>query len=81
MMTRTQIYLPEETHSNLVFLAKTEKVSLSELIRMGADLVIKTKLRGQSPNRQVLEMLADYPDSKRQILTNSAVDLIRNQRN
>lgn len=47
MMTRTQIYLPVETHASLLRLAEIEKVSLSELIRKGADLVIKTKQKGQ----------------------------------
>lgn len=80
MMTRTQIYLPEETHANLVHLAKMENVSLSELIRNGADLVIKTKQKGLSPHRQTLKMLADYPESLRVKLADSATKLIRKQR-
>jgi hypothetical protein len=80
MMTRTQIYLPEETHANLINLAKIENVSLSELIRKGADLVIKTKQKGMSPHRQTLKMLADYPESLRIKLSDSAINLIRKQR-
>lgn len=79
-MTRTQIYLPEETHANLVHLAKMENVSLSELIRNGADLVIKTKQKGLSPHRQTLKMLADYPESLRVKLADSATKLIRKHR-
>lgn len=79
-MTRTQIYLPEETHANLVHLAKMENVSLSELIRNGADLVIKTKQKGLSPHRRTLKMLADYPESLRVKLADSATKLIRKQR-
>lgn len=79
-MTRTQIYLPEETHAILAHLAKMENVSLSELIRNGADLVIKTKQKGLSPHRQTLKMLADYPESLRVKLADSATKLIRKHR-
>ena len=79
-MTRTQIYLPEETHANLINLAKIENVSLSELIRKGADMVIKTKQKGMSPHRQTLKMLVDYPESLRVKLSDSAINLIRKQR-
>lgn len=37
MITRTQIYLPQETHASLLQLAEMEKVSLSELIRKQRD--------------------------------------------
>ncbi|MEK7525392.1 MAG: CopG family transcriptional regulator [Patescibacteria group bacterium] len=79
-MTRTQIYLPEEMHQRLLFLAKSENVSLSELIRKGAGLVIKTKQKGLPPYRQTLKMLADYPNSLRVTLADSATKLIRDQR-
>lgn len=80
MMTRTQIYLPEETHANLTRLAKMENVSLSELIRKGADLVVRTKQKGLPTHRQTLKMLADYPDTLRIELKDSAIKLIRRQR-
>lgn len=80
MMTRTQIYLPEETHASLMQLAEMEKVSLSELIRKGADLVIKTKQGGLSSHQSVLKMLVDYPDSLRIELADSSTNLIRKQR-
>lgn len=79
-MTRTQIYLPEETHASLVLLAEMEKVSLSELIRKGANLVIKTKSKTTPPYQQALKMLANYPDALRLKLSDSAVNLIRKQR-
>ena len=79
-MTRTQIYLPEEMHERLLFLARLENVSLSELIRKGAGLVIKTKQKGLSPYRRTLKMLADYPDSLRVTLADSATKLVRGQR-
>lgn len=81
IVTRTQIYLPEETHATLLRLARAEDVSLSELIRKGADLVIKTKRKGQSQERQTLKMISNYPDNLRTTLSDSSVNLIRKQRN
>ena len=42
-MMRTQIYLPEDLHRELMLLAKQEKKSLSDLIREGAKKVVKEK--------------------------------------
>lgn len=81
MMTRTQVYLPENIHASLLRLAQIENVSLSELIRKGADMVIKTKHATiLSPQKQALKMLADYPKDQRITLGDSAVNLIRQQR-
>lgn len=81
MMTRTQVYLPEDTHASLLQLARSENVSLSELIRQGAETVIKSKhAKILSPQRRALKMLADYPDSQRITLSDSAVNLVRQQR-
>lgn len=43
MMIRTQVYLPEELHQELKFLAKSEKINFSTLIREGAAEIIKKK--------------------------------------
>ena len=43
MMIRTQVYLPEELHQELMFLSKTEKVNFSTLIREGAKVLIERK--------------------------------------
>ena len=40
-MIRTQIYLPDDLYQELKFLAVTGKKNLSELIREGANLVVK----------------------------------------
>lgn len=42
-MKRTQVYLPEDIHRDLMLLAKTEKTNFSSLIREGARIVIKKK--------------------------------------
>lgn len=81
MMTRTQVYLPEDVHASLLRLAQIENVSLSQLIRKGADMVVKTKhAKILSSQKRALKMLADYPDSQRITLSDSAVNLVRQQR-
>ncbi|KKU56650.1 hypothetical protein A3H89_00340 [Candidatus Amesbacteria bacterium RIFCSPLOWO2_02_FULL_48_11] len=42
-MIRTQVYLPEEVHRDLKLLAKTERVRFSELVREGAEEVMKKR--------------------------------------
>lgn len=42
-MIRTQIYLPEELHTQLKLLAKNENTNLSSLIRQGARIILQKK--------------------------------------
>jgi len=44
-MIRTQVYLPEDLHQELKFLAKAEKTNFSNLIRQGAEEVIRKKIK------------------------------------
>lgn len=81
MMTRTQIYLPEDTHASLLQLARVENVSLSELIRQGAETVLKKKkINKKSLQQEALKFLANFPDKYRIKLSKSAVVLVREQR-
>ncbi len=41
MMIRTQVYIPQEMMIDLRYLAKQKKLSVSDLIRKGADKVIR----------------------------------------
>lgn len=47
-MKRTQIYLPEELHRELLMIATQEKKTLSEIIRRGAQRIIRAKERRAS---------------------------------
>ena len=42
-MIRTQVYLPEEIHRDLMLLSKREGMNFSALIREGAKAIIKRK--------------------------------------
>ncbi len=42
-MIRTQVYLPEDIHRDLMLLAKTEGTNFSSLLRDGAKILIKKK--------------------------------------
>ncbi len=42
-MIRTQVYLPEDIHRDLILLAKKEGTNFSSLIREGAKVIIKKK--------------------------------------
>ncbi|MBI5358129.1 hypothetical protein HZB69_00660 [Candidatus Amesbacteria bacterium] len=42
-MIRTQVYIPDDLHSELMLLAKQEGVNFSTLVREGAKEVIKMK--------------------------------------
>lgn len=44
-MIRTQVYIPEDIYRDLKFLAKTSKENISQLIREGADEVIKKRTK------------------------------------
>ena len=79
-MTRTQIYLPDDTHAQLLQIAQTGDQSLSQLIREGADMVIKAKTGGLTPSQRFIKSILSYPDSNRVKLSKSAVKLVREQR-
>ena len=79
-MTRTQIYLPDDTHAQLLQIAQTGDQSLSQLIREGADLVIKSKTGGLTPSQKFIKSILAYPDSNRVKLSKSSVELVREQR-
>lgn len=80
-MTRTQIYLPDDTHAQLLQIAQTDNSTLSRLIREGADMVIKTKSKTSlTPTQKLLKALLAFPDSKRIKLPKSSVELVREER-
>lgn len=79
-MTRTQVYLPDDTHTQLLQLSQMSKVSFSQLLREGADMVIKSKTGGLTPTQTFLRALLSFPDSKRKRLSKSAAELVRDER-
>lgn len=82
-MVRTQIYLSDDTHATLLELARAGNTSLSALIRQGAAQVIKKQKKINkytSPQQKALNYFANYPDSKRIKLSDSAVNLVRKER-
>lgn len=80
-MIRTQIYLPEETHSTLVRLAQEKGTTLSRLIREGAAEVIKKRYGKLTPQQRALRFFANPPKKYRIKLTGGqAVELIRKDR-
>ena len=42
-MTRTQIYLPDDLYTNAKLIAQSRGVSISQLMRAGLELVLKSK--------------------------------------
>ena len=80
-MIRTQIYLPEEVHSNLRKIAKQRGTTLSKLIRKGAGTVIKNHHKGKTPQQEALEYFANPPKSERINLTGKElINLLRKDR-
>ena len=49
-MIRTQVYLPEDIHRDLMLLAKKEGTNFSTLIREGARTIIKKKTTRRKKN-------------------------------
>ena len=45
IMIRTQVYLPEDLYNELKLLANTTRSKFSELIREGAELVVRKKTK------------------------------------
>ena len=45
-MTRTMIYLEEDTHSQLKYLALDERVTMAELIRRAVSEFLKKRKKG-----------------------------------
>ncbi|MEK7166353.1 MAG: CopG family transcriptional regulator [Patescibacteria group bacterium] len=79
-MIRTQIYLPEDTHTQLIHLAKQEKTTLSKLIREGATTVIKKRRGNKSMQQKALDFFANPPKKYQVSLPKSAVELVREER-
>lgn len=79
-MLRTQIYLPKEDHASLTKLANQKNTSLSKLIREGVQEVLKKHYGTKSPQQKALKFLVGYPDKKRIKLSDSAVNLVRKER-
>lgn len=80
-MVRTQIYIPEDTHANLLRLAKEKNTTLSKLIRQGADTIIKKHYGKLTPQERALKFFANPPKKYQIDLTGKqAVDLIREDR-
>lgn len=79
-MIRTQIYLPDETHEQLLRLAKQENSSLSKLIREGADQVVKKRSGKKSLQQKAFEFFANPPKKYQVTLPKSAAELIREER-
>lgn len=84
-MIRTQIYLPEEVHSDLMDIAELNNTSMSELIRQGARQTIRkhTATKKKSSHKQSKNALAYFayvPKSRLMHSTVSAVDLVRAER-
>ena len=50
-MVRTQIYLPEELHQNLRGLARRMGLSMAQLLREGAEKVVREKVSLQNKRR------------------------------
>jgi hypothetical protein len=46
-MIRTQVYLPNDLHRELKLLAHTRNTNFSQLIREGASLVVKKKVKSK----------------------------------
>lgn len=80
-MIRTQIYLPEQTHANLQRIAKEKGVPFSQLIRQGAEIIVKKTYGKLTPQQKALRFFANPPKKYRIPLTGKqAVDLIREDR-
>ena len=78
---RTQIYLPEEIHSNLQKLAKQKGTTLSKLIRQGAETVLKKGYGKKTPQQKALEFFAKVPKEYRINKTGKElIDLLRKER-
>lgn len=52
-MIRTQVYIPDDLHRDLMLLAKTEGVNFSQLIREGAEEVKRKRLVRKKSNKWI----------------------------
>lgn len=79
MMIRTQIYLPEQMHQDLLALATIHDTSLSELLRTGALKTIKKLSLRQTKTKSLSYFTKPH---KAHLLNSrlSSVDLIRAER-
>ncbi len=79
-MIRTQIYLPEDTHTDLTRLAHREGVTISQLIRRGADQIIKHHKSKLSAQEKALRFFANPPKKYLVKLSKPAHILVRENR-
>lgn len=79
-MIRTQVYLPNELHTELHRLAKVHDTSFSQLVRDGVQEVVRKKKRNNDPQREALRFFANPPKRFRIKLSDSAVNLVRKER-
>ncbi|HEX7017504.1 MAG TPA: hypothetical protein VF209_01175 [Patescibacteria group bacterium] len=80
-MTRTQIYLPTETHRQLLQLARRKKTTLSHLIRLGAQQILADEHGAHNPQQKALAFLARPPQrALLKVSGRTAIDLIREER-
>lgn len=79
-MIRTQIYLPEEIHTDLLRIAQEKGTTLSRLIRQGAKEVIKKTYGKLSPKEKALKFFANPPKKYQIKLSKPAHILIREER-
>lgn len=81
-MLRTQIYLPEDLHASLMQMARQQSTSLSNLVRRGANLVLKKQAIAMTTGqKKALRWLANPP--KKYVINlkgKSAVQVIREDR-
>ena len=81
-MIRTQIYLPEEIHSNLLKLASQTGTTLSKLIREGAEVVLKRKAGQNHPQAEAVRFFANLPkDYKTKLTGKQMIELLDKDRN
>lgn len=59
IMKRTQIYLPEDLHKELLLTARREQTTLSELIRKGVKKIL-TERQSRDASWEIMEKLAHY---------------------
>lgn len=64
-MKRTQIYLPVETHSTLLKIAREKGTTLSRLIREGVNGLIKKRYGGLTPQQKAIQGLIKLADKYR----------------
>ncbi|OGC97472.1 hypothetical protein A2634_02195 [Candidatus Amesbacteria bacterium RIFCSPHIGHO2_01_FULL_48_32] len=60
-MIRTQVYIPEDLHRDLMLLAKREGTNFSSLIRKGAEEVVRKKKAKKKDWRKFVGLIKGGP--------------------